>query len=106
MGFAGIDGKEGEPHDCPPAAGVASADHLLTLRFQEGTSRLATAALVPDTADVGDAVRDFCGAQADAEADLPLSSLVSLLVHQYRCQSLWSAIVWPLHARLTGAFAC
>ena len=67
---------------------MASADHLLTLRFQEGTTRLATAALVPDTANVSDAVRDFCGAQAEAEADVPLSSLVSLLVHQQDRQSL------------------
>ena len=60
-------------------AGIASADHLLTLKFQEGTTQLATAALVPDTADIGGAVSDFRRAQAEEEADLPLSSLVRLL---------------------------
>lgn len=59
---------------------MASADHLLTLKFQSGTTRLATAALVPDTTVVSDAVREFCRAQAEAEADVPLSYLVSLLL--------------------------
>ena len=58
-------------------AGVASADHLLTLKFHGGTTRLTTVALVPDTADIGDAVSEFCKAQTDTGDTPSMSSLVS-----------------------------
>ena len=51
-------------------------DHLLTLKFQDGTTQLAGAALVPDSVDIADAVRTFCDAPPDDNVDLPLSALV------------------------------
>ena len=89
------------PYQCPSAAGVASADHLLTLTFQPGMTRLATAALVPDSADISDAVCEFRKAQNEADADLPLSLLVSLLAHQV----VRYCNIISLAARYTGAVA-
>ena len=73
---------------------------MLTLKFQDSTTRLASAALVPDSVSIADAVREFCDAPPGEEAGLPLSALVSSLhvrLYMASSENCWRVYV-AVHA--------